>query len=392
MEMTPELVATLAPNFSLEVQGKALKSNVTKFIERVEYESVEGVVDMMKVSVIDPEFFISTLKLFLPGNELSLWIGYGPKLTHIGRAVIVNVKATYPVDGMPTMDVVGYSRSHYMQDVRPDPDPPPDVKPTGGQSAAAKKTNWKKEKFSEVVKKVAAKYQFGVDVDDTKEPDSNIYQPKEMSDFDLVKGLANLSGYYFWVDGDDKGKWTLHFKHPDSVTQEKKFTLVYSQGSGTLFSFEPELMFKDHFTKIQAQHFAQSGEMVVSSFVEEKKHDWSTVPTEADEKVEGEIGTAQEVNLFIGEYSFRTYDGSRFKDPAALEWWAKRWFERNRENFVSGAGECVGIPELRARQTHEITGLGPLFDGDWIFNKVRHIFDSEGGYSCEIDARKAVKK
>jgi len=383
----------LAPRFSLEVQGHKIQANVSQFIERVEYESIEGIVDMMKVAVLNPDFLISELKLFLPGNELSLWIGYGANLQHIGRAVIANVRCPFPLDGMPSIEVTAYSKSHYMQDVRPDPDPPTGTKPKGGKSKEAKKTNWKKESFSEIVRKVAAKYQFVDDVDETKEPRSNVYQPKEMSDYDFVKGMANLSGYYFWVDGDAQGKWTLHFKHPDNIQQEKKYSLRYAQGgSGTLYNFEPELLFKDHFTKISVQFLSPSGRLVEKNFIEEKKHDWSTVPTNPEEKVEGELGTAQEVNLYIGEYSLRVYDGTRFKQDSTIEWWAKQWFEKNRGNFVSGSGACVGIPDLRARQTHGITGLGTLFDGEWVMNKVRHIFDSGSGYQCEIDARKVVAK
>jgi len=391
MAATTEQKATLAPNFNLEIQGLKMKSNLTQFIERVEYESAEGVIDMLKLSVLNPDFLFSEQKLFLPGHELALWIGYGPELKWVGRAVIVNSKGNFPLDGMPTMDIVAYSYSHYMQEVRPDPDPPPDVKPHGGKGEEAKKTNWKQERLSNVVTMIAAKWMLIPDVDPTEEPLSNIYQPKEMSDFDMIKGMANLTGYYFWVDGDEKGEWTLHFKHPDNIVQDRKIKLLYSQSGGTLFNFETEILFKDTFTKIGLQQILSSGEMVVTSFVADKKLGWPPIATDINEPAEGSLGTAQEVNMYIGEYSFRVYDGSRFKSLAALEYWGKQWFDKNKRNFVSGAGECVGIPDLRARQTHEISGLGTMFDGDWVLNKVRHIFDAGSGYTCEIDARKAIK-
>ncbi len=124
----------LAPNFLIEVQGHKVQANVSKFIERVEYESVEGIVDMMKMTVLNPDFTLSELKLFLPGNELSLYLGYGPKLEHIGRCVIVNTRCPFPLDGMPMIEVTAYSKSHYMQEVRPDPDPPSGSKPKGGKT------------------------------------------------------------------------------------------------------------------------------------------------------------------------------------------------------------------------------------------------------------------
>jgi len=46
----------LAPNYELRVEGLSLSAGVTQFIERVEYESADGVVDVMKVSVMNADF------------------------------------------------------------------------------------------------------------------------------------------------------------------------------------------------------------------------------------------------------------------------------------------------------------------------------------------------
>jgi phage protein D len=390
-----EAAKNTAPRFVLEVEDQMLNVGVSSFIERVEYESCEGAIDVMKVSVLDPQGTISELKLFLPGNELSLWIGYGPNnsdLIHLGRAVITHSMGTFPVDGIPTIDVTAYTRDHFMTEVRPDPDPPPNVKPKSGKSKE-KKVSWGNIELSTVVGAIASGLGFEPDVDETQAPKGSVYQPMKMSNFDFIRGLANLVGYYFWVDGDADGKWHLHFKNPESLLseQEKSYKFVYNQGGrSTLLSFQPEMVFKGHFTKIQAQAKTKTGKTIRATFVEEKKHDWSTKPVELDEANEGEIGSAQQITLFIGEYSFQALHKGEIRDEATLQKWAEQWFKRHRQDFVLGNGEVIGVEDLRARQRHHIEGLGTLYDGEWEFTKVRHVFDAGSGYVCEIDGRKVI--
>ena len=380
-----------APRFSLEVEGKDLPVAVTQFVERVEYESCENAVDMMKVELLDPDKYISELKLFLPGNELRLMVGYGPsELSHIGNAIITNVRSTFPADGQPSIELTAYTRDHFMMTVRPDPDPPPNVKSNSGKQKDAK-FNYNGVPISAVIAGIASSHKLEADVDNPKLPVGSILQPIKMSDYDFVRGLANLTGFYFWVDADENGVWYLHFKDPDQVLteQEREYKFVYRQGDrSTLLTFEPEMVFKNHYTKIQAQTKQPDGSILKVGLVEGKKHDWSTKPVSVDETVEGEINTAQEIQLFIGEYSFRAIHAGQFKDVASLEKWVEQWFRRHKQDFVIGSGELIGLEDLRSRQIHTLEGLGTMYDGKWNFVRVRHVFDVSSGYTCEVAARK----
>jgi len=381
------------PRFRLEVEDIIFPIGITQFVERLEYESVENAVDMIKVEILDPDKKISNLKMLLPGNELKVWFGYGSELIFIGGAVIVNVRATFPADGQPSIEVTAYTRDHFMMEVRPDPDPPPNAKAKSGKGKE-KKVNYGGVPVGAVISGIAGSHGLKPDVDDVKLPDSKILQPIKASDYDFIRAMANISGYYFWVDMDEDGVWHLHFKDPEGIlkSQERQYNFKYRKGDeSTLLSFEPEMVFKNHFTKIQAQTKLPNGKVLKTSFVEGKKHGWSTKPTKATEENEGEIGSAQEIQVFIGEYSFKAMHKGQFTDKASMEQWVEQWFRRHKQDFVIGSGMLIGVEDLTARQIHKFEGLGTLYDGLWNFVRVRHVFDTSTGYTCEVAARKVTK-
>lgn len=379
---------SLGPGFRLEVQGQALSFGVTEFVDRLEYESSEDIVDMLRVHVSNPDFRLSKLKAFLPGNELSFWIGYGQEFVHIGRAVIVNYRCTFPPDGMPGIEVTAYTRDHSMMEAQPNSDPVEKAKSKSGK-AKREIVAWKTDHIEEVVKQIAERWGFAPDIDSSALAPKPILQPISMSDYEFLKGLSNLAGTFFWVDGDEAGKWTLHFKNPGNIDQDAKYKFRYNDGDNTtLLSFQPELVFKTHYTQISAQFTLPSGKIVKVAAVEDQELEADPLAAKETDEWDLELPSAEAVQLFIGDYSFRAYPKVAIKDEATLEWWVNNWFKRHRQDFLLGEGEVVGMPQLRARQIHNLSGLAPQFDGDWEFTKVRHTLDPGSGYSCQFNCRR----
>jgi len=318
---------------------------------------------------------------------MALWFGYGPDLTFVGRAEIVKMRTTFPPDGMPGLSVTGYTRDHRMTERRPDPE---------GEAAekSKKKAVWNGFTVEEVVTAVAASHGLQPDIDDAPELDGNFYQSREMSDFDFVVGLSNLVGYFFWVDGDEDGRWWLHFKSPAKVgpaVQDKVYTFKYNSGDETtLLTFAPEMLLKDYFTKVVAVLTLPSGEVIKKEFVESKKSEWDTKPRTEGELAEDSLGTAASIKLFLKDFSITIPAVEGIKDEATLEWWVDSWIKRHRQEFMTGKGQVVGLENLRARQSHKVQNVGKVYDGSWFFSRVRHILDAQGGYICDFDARKEI--
>jgi len=400
----------LAPFFVLEVENQEIQANVTDFVQTLEYESSDGMADMAKVTFSNPDFILSTTKLFQPYNEMSIWIGWGAKLpTYIGRVILARPRILFPPGGMPTLEVKGYSKDWVM--MRTDPadkkrreEAAEKAQGSGKKdlAKAIKKINYGDASVSDVVEQIGLENFMRVDdVDSVDLPEiENLDRPADLSDYDFIKCLSNLTGYLFWVDSDKQGHWQLHFKDPNkplALEQEKVYTFKYNAGVATsLFSFEPEMLFQDKYTEIKIQAYGNrsSGKygqlMEAQLFVDEDTgQDSILFEGTAKDKIKTDLKSAETVQLFIGEYSFKFMAGTHINTPEKLKAWAESWFRRNKENFIIARGRTVGIENLMARQEHYIEGLGRPWDGKYYMDRVRHVLGGNG-YQCDWHGRKAL--
>lgn len=442
-------VAFNAPDFRLTVQGGDVPAGVRQLVERVEYESSDGMADLMRVVFRDPRYVppkglmakgplsglgaggsgsgshlaLRDVKVFQPGNEMSLWLGYGTKLRYVGRVVIRKVRPNFPRDDIPSVEVIGYTKDSAMMDNAPQPPKEAllvdaDQVFSGGKVKAPKaktktKTKGKKKKgetgrafkmttYRAAVEDRASNYDFELDVDDTPDAKSphSFFQKVGLTDYDFVKGLANITGYYFWVDATEGGKWTLHFKDPAklrrSVLQEKVYTFKYDQKNlGSLLDFEPELTIQGATTKLQARvKDPVTGDIFDATFEEENEDTPDplvVVPDDIEGNVlQGEYKTASSVKLFINDYSFQARTNRRFKNEAELIAWARQWYRRHRENFVLSNGTIIGVEDVMARQIHKLAGIGMGLDGEYFFSNVSHQLSNTSGYELHCTMRKVV--
>ena len=376
--------ATLGPDYDIQINGVSIDVGVRQFIKRVEYESTDGMADVAKVSLINPDNMVVNAKTFAPGNEMSIFMGYGTQLKHIGRVFLVKQRPQFPTDGMPVLNVVGYTKDHKMMDNAPEKS-----KKVGGKGGRF----YKDAAYSDAVTDRANDYGMTPDVDPTTGV-VNFIQKVGLKDYEFVQGLANLTGFVFWVDGDENGVWTLHFKDPATLQeQERELTFRYNQGDlSGLLSFEPEMLIKGFDTKLKVSVKDFKSGKIMETEVEETNNQSPDVQDTGDPSATlgAEFTTASDVKLYVGDFSFEAIANKKFKTEAEIVEWAKQWFRRQRENFILAKGKTIGVEDLMARQIHVFDGLGEGYDGKYYFTKVRHIQSDTDGYVCEFDVRKVV--
>jgi phage protein D len=370
---------TFAPKFGIDINGVSVESNVEQFIKTLEYESCDGIADVAKLRLENPNNLISDSKMFQPGNELGIRFGYGhiSELKHIGRVKIIRVIPMYPKDGLPSIQVIGYTKDSDMADNTPN---------------EGKKRIYSDFKYSDMVEEKADAYGMETDIDETEGTFNRIHIAS-MSDYEFVQGLANLTGYVFWVDGDENGVWTLHFKRPENaLVQDKQYEFTYNEGDlSTLLSFRPERLIKGAYTEIKVlTRDRKTGRMIEAQVKEENNAspdlDASGDPTG---EITGEYTSGTDIKLFFNDYSFDVISNKRFESEAEAIAWAQQWFRRQRDNFVMASGEIIGIEDVMARQQHTIKNVSTGDDGLYYFSKVKHKFDMTG-YSCLFNARKVM--
>lgn len=429
-------VAFNAPDFRITIQGAQVPIGVRQLVERVEYESSDGMADLMRVVLRDPNYIppkgltargpvrglgsggsgsgshlsIRDVKVFQPGNEMTLSLGYGTELRHIGRVVIRKVRPNFPRTDIPSVEVIGYTKDSVMMDNAP---VPPKEKPQGKKKKGQTGRAFKNSTFADAVRARAREYDFSLDVDDTPDRNSphNFFQKTGLSDYDFVKGLSNITGFFFWVDDrndegkpDPQGKWWLHFKNPTTlrraVVQEKQYTFKYdSQNLSSLLDFEPELALQGATTKLQARvKDPVTGKIFDATFSEDNEDSpdpLAVVPNDVELDVtnnvlQGEYTSASSVKLFLSDYSFQVRTNRRFRSEAELIQWARQWYRRHRENFVLSSGTIIGVENVLARQYHTLAGIGMGLDGEYYFTNVAHHLSNSAGYELQCTMRKVV--
>jgi len=376
---------TLAPSFDIEIEGQSVGDGINRFIRHVEYESADGLADMARLRCVNPEAIISKAKVFQPGNEMSVYAGWGKKqLEHLGRVIIVKQTPNFPQADEPTVEIVGYTKDTLLMDNSPE---------------KSQKRRFKDSRYSDAVEDRATDeaYKMEVDIDPTKDDPHNFIQKAGLSDYDFIKGLANITGYVFWVDGTagtGTQVWTLHFRSPDKlVEQEKDYTFNYDDGdNSTLLSFTPELLITGAKTKIAVVVKDTKTGRVIKTEIEEENNQAPDVDAAGDLNgdVQGEFTSASDIKLFFGDYSFSIHTGRKFTSEADAIRWAQQWYRRQRENFILSRGRTIGLENLRARQTHNITGVSDSYDGKYYYTKVKHVLNDSVGYICDFNARKVV--
>ncbi len=382
--------STFAPQYEIEVNDEPLNDKIKRFISHVEYESVDGMADLSRIRMANPDSLISNSKVFQPGNELSFFMGYEKgNLKHIGRTKIIRQVLNFPQDDEPTLQVIGYTRDYEMMDNEPE---------------GSVNRTWAVTEFSNVLDIVAGRYNFKKDIDKDEAIERNIIQKTGTSDYEFVKEIANLSGFIFWVDGDKNGDWVLHYKEPKKcydnlffeeglMTQKKKYTFKYDfLNEGNLLSFTPELLIKGAKTKIAVA--AKDVETGKQMYIELPEIDLNTPEMNATGDQNGEIKaefkTANSIKLYFKNYAFEVITGKKFENEADMQLWAEQWFRRMRESFILSRGRLVGNGNIMARQVHKIEGIGPGYDGDYYFSKVKHVIGGSSGYIIDFGARKLV--
>ncbi len=436
--LTRGLGEDLAPVFALVVEGKEVTGDLARLIRDVSFESSIDIADQLEVTALNPGFALSAgpddppdliaHKAFQPGNEASLYLGYGRADTFVGRAVLAKHLPRYPQSGVPTLTVRGYDKSYLMANMegviaggaetRAREAKPPESDAEPG-SAPADATPYVGLADHEIVEKLAERWGLEQDIEPApvrggRGADEGLFQPAGMSDLEMIRSLANLNDREFWIDWDEqRRRWVLHWRSP-LRGQVPELRFVYGDGDrSTLLSFEPEYGIRDNVTQITVLAWdEQSQSWIALTEVEDAMGPdpkWTRLGgriARAQRKDEADDGTADSDDQLItraldSATRFRmaaagvaidVVTGRPFRSLEEAANYARRWFQMRKDGFITARGRVVGVETLKRRQVHLIEGVGRL-SGVWQFNWVKHLYRVGGGglpYTCEFQANKVM--
>ncbi|MBD5799849.1 hypothetical protein BHU24_25085 [Bacillus pseudomycoides] len=281
-------------------------------------------------------------QLFAFGKKVKVKMGYVnqsneiAELAEIFIGVITSVTTRFPSGGLPQMEVSGYDLSHCMM-------------------KGLKARSWQKAKHSDTAREIAKNYKLKSVVDDTGVLFPRVVKKDGLSDFQFLQDLAKKNSFEFFVLGE-----TLYFRAP-VYYKEPIVTLEWGK---SLVSFNPEINVANLVTKVEVRGWDA---IKKKTFIGMAKLD-----DKRNQKTVGELVQQmckESVELSVQYPVFSKQEADRL---------AKSILNKHTEGLVTGSGETIGIPKIKAGENIMLLGMGKKFSKKYYIEKSNHSFSSSG--------------
>jgi phage protein D len=270
------------------------------------------------------------------GKTLEVHIGYTDQLVPLFFGYITAVNVSFPESGTPQLSVTGMDLSFKMM---------------RGRDAKA----WKNKKISDVVKEIGQKYganQFEIDPTAKALP---TFPKRPESDFQFIQTLAKMLNYEFFIVGK-----TLYFRKKN---KNKSPLLTLSWGKH-LINFQVDHNLADQVTKVTVRGWDPKKQAVIEGSA-------SSV-----NKIGTNSKTGADLLKTLGSFEETLYLNVESVQEAKQK--AEAVFNERAMKLVSGEGECIGLPEIRAGRYILLDGLGKRLNQPYYIQKATHAIDSSG--------------
>lgn len=288
-------------------------------------------------------------RLFSPGNEVEIGLGYLDNIKKVMRAEITSLEPAFQPDETPTLTVRGYDHRHRLL-------------------RGTKTRSFLKMKDSAIAKQIASAAGLMSQVTDSGVDHDYVLQNNQ-TDLDFLQDRAARIGYDVLVR--DK---TLYFKPPQHGTRATTRLVIGEH----IIEFLPRLTTR-----------SQIGEVMVRG--------WDIKTKQA---VVGKAGIGQEGGLMGGRASGPKVANRAFGKAslisvdraiairAAADKQAQGQFMEGALRYISGEVVCQGNADLHAATVVEIDGAGRTFSGAYFVTSVTHTFTAEAGYRTTLAVRR----
>jgi len=409
----------LAPGFDLVISGKDA-SNATPLFEAIrpliasiEIEEDEDMATQMTMTVVNqPDASIGQpinwravvdSKAFAEGNFVDVFMGYGGNRKFMDRVEIIKWLPPFPSDGPPQFIVKGYDGRHKMAH--------------GNNPIKVKKKRkcfYSNMNDAQIVKKIADKYGFDIDVDIPTARSKAVQEFMEgkvvthyvfptrvqtvnMTDWAFLQKLAAINNFDLWVGFDrTKSKYVVNFKERP-IAGNAEFEFDYNHGEGSLLTCTPDFSMKDQSTQVEVLLYDRKKRQIVRTIIFDttKGEDVSLAgPSVGPGRLQAtqELGSGASVRFTAFGQTIEAFSDKPFANSNQAQQFAQGWLRERDRDFLVVHGSVVGVTSLRARQIHGLVGMGKRLDGFYRFTNVKHKMAPGEIYTVEFTAHKILSQ
>lgn len=327
-----------APGYLITVDGTKISDNIAISTLRVE-TSIDGTADSFAFRVTNAYDVTKSdfqwLSDFTLGKPIDISLGYVDKFTPVFTGFITSVVVDFPEDGAPGIIVRGMDLSFLMM-------------------KGTKSRSWNKKKYSDIVQEIAKTYGAQVHVDATTTEYPTISQ-SQINDYHFIQNMANLVNYDFFVVGKH-----LYFRKP---LTEMTPVMTLEMGK-TLRSLSIDMNLAEQITGVKVRAWDNKELKVIEG------------ESAAITKLGGNSKTGKDILAAKGDFLEHVYTNVTSVEEAKT--YATALLGRHAMKLVSGTGECIGIPEIRAGRYIKLDGVGQKFNHPYYITGATHLMNDEG--------------
>lgn len=316
-----------------------MQADVKNAVISLTYENNLEQADMFQITLNNADLRLLDFPLFDVGQEAEIHLGYTGNLHPMMLGEIVAVEPSFPEGGAPTLNIRGYDKSHRMRHNH-------------------KIRSFHFSNASLIAAQIAAENLLVPVVDPT--PIFMECKTQNGSDMALLQEMAHRTFFETYVHWDK-----LYFRLPRPQTEA-----VYLEWGKNLSSFSPRLSTSGQTGLMCVKDYDQKLAQTIIGLIPIVATDFNL------DLIIERMGRA-----FIDQLtSFGTQcvtDESVNSFPDALAF-AKAILTEILEGLFEGSGSCIGIPELRAGEMIDISGVGKRFSGKYRLRTVTHTIDGSG--------------
>lgn len=328
-----------APDFEVKISGLTMQADVKNAVISLTYTNNLEQADMFQLTLNNADLRLLDSPLFDVGQEAEIHLGYAGNLHPVMLGEIVAVEPSFPEGGAPTLGISGYDKSHRMRHNH-------------------KIRSFHFSNASLIAAQIAVENLLVPVVDPT--PIFMECKTQNGSDMALLQEMAHRTFFETYVHWDK-----LYFRLPRPQTEA-----VYLEWGKNLSSFNPRLSTSGQTGLMCVKDYDQKLAQTIIGLVPIVATDFNL------DLIIERMGRAfiDQLTSF-GTQCITEVTLNSFPDAVAF---AKAILTEILEGLFEGSGSCIGIPELRAGEMIDISGVGKRFSGKYRLRTVTHTIDGSG--------------
>lgn len=363
-----------APDFKIEIEGNPVdqttKGDVLNVTVTMDSKNSTGFA--LTINNWDDKkrsFKYSDSDTFFVGNHIHIQMGYAGKLLSMVRGVITSMMPSFPESGSPTIAVSGVDTFAKLRGKKPGPK---------DQQIFEGLKDW--QIAQEVAKRNGLKFK----ATEEGEPHAIVVQKDHQDELQFLKERASRIDFdcFIWVD-PDTGEDVLHFVKPTDTRDARPVRVYVFEWGKSLISFSPVLGVADQVGAVTVRGWDAHTKQPISYTAGIKD-----LPRAGAGGMSGpEIAKGKSLGGkedFVVDRPVLSIEEARNLAMSLL---------RERANqYLTGSGQVIGIPDLRPGDNVELLRLGDRFSGPpgkplrWYVTKVVHSLGSSG-YQTQFSVR-----